>query len=83
MNPNDRFYSPNDIMRVLSVSRAEANRIMHEFEQAGKLFRHGRLLRIRVSDVGKWVKEQITRNNERVMRERQKIMEMALKARGQ
>lgn len=76
MKTPERYYSPNDVMEILSVSRAEANRIMHEFEEMGKLFRRGRLLRVKASDFDRWVNEQIERNNERVRKERKKLFKM-------
>lgn len=76
-----RFYSPNDIMSVLSVSRTEAHRIMHEFEQRGQLFRHGKLLRIKVTDFELWVEEVTNRNTARVRNQNAKIIAMAEKER--
>lgn len=77
MRPGDRLLSPSDVMQIMSVSRAEANRIMHEFEQAGKLFRRGRLLRVLESDFNRWVGDNIKHNSDRVMQERQKIIRIA------
>jgi len=54
----DRYYGPNDIMEIMSVSRATANRIMHMFEQRGELFHRGRLLRVSSKAFDRWVKEE-------------------------
>lgn len=76
-----KLYSPNDIMTVLSVSRSEAHRIMHEFEQRGQLFRHGKLLRVKVQDFDEWVEEVTMRNTARVKSQNAKIIAMAESAR--
>lgn len=71
-----KFYSPSDIMAVLSVSRTEANRIMHEFENRGQLFRKGRLLRVRVSDFDAWTEEVTRHNNSLVKKQRDRLLKI-------
>lgn len=51
------YYSPSDIMALLSVSRSKALEIMHMFERHGKLHRFGpKTLRVSVADFDKWLK---------------------------
>lgn len=53
-----QYYSPKDIMEVLSVSKTEALRIMHMFEMRGQMSRFGeRILRVKVKDFEAWENE--------------------------
>lgn len=56
MVKRERYLATKDVMTVLGISRTSAIKIMHEFENQKKLFRHGRLLRIRESDFAEWLK---------------------------
>lgn len=51
-----QYYSTKDVMTMLNVSKTAALQIMHMFEQQGKLFRRGRLLRIKENDFAEWIK---------------------------
>ena len=57
MVQRERYLSTKDLMDVLNVSKQTALRIMHEFEGKKKLFRKGKLLRIRESDFQEWVRQ--------------------------
>lgn len=51
------YYSPSDIMTILSVSRTKALEIMHSFERHGKLMKFGpKTLRVSVIEFDKWLK---------------------------
>lgn len=55
----DRYYSPKDIMSILSISKTEALRIVHMFETRGKMYRFGeKVLRVRVKDFEEWTRQQ-------------------------
>lgn len=50
------YYSPSDIMTILSVSRTKALEIMHSFEKHGKMIKFGpKTLRVEVKEFNKWV----------------------------
>ena len=50
------YYSPSDIMAILSVSRTKALEIMHSFEKHGKLYRFGpKTLRVKQTEFQKWL----------------------------
>lgn len=53
-----RYYSTNDIMEILGISKSKANAIMHMFEYQGKLLREGKLMRVEVSVFEKWLEEK-------------------------
>ena len=57
-----QYYSPKDIMEILSVSKAEALRIMHTFEQRGQMFRFGdKTIRVKIKDFTAWERECVVR----------------------
>lgn len=58
-----RYYSTNDIMEILGISKAKANAIMHMFEYQGKLLREGKLMRVEVSVFEKWLEEKVTNSS--------------------
>ena len=50
------YYSPNDLMQILNISRTKALEIFHEFERHGKLMKFGpKTLRIESKEFGKWL----------------------------
>ena len=50
------YYSPSDIMTILSVSRTKALEIMHSFEKHGKLYKFGpKTLRVKQTEFQKWL----------------------------
>ena len=52
----ERYYSPKDIMAILSVSKTQALKIMHGFEQRGQMYRLGdKLLRVKATDFDAWM----------------------------
>ena len=56
------YYSPSDIMALLSVSRTKALQICHEFERHGKLMKFGpKTLRVEVKEFNRWVDAQKAR----------------------
>lgn len=56
------YYSPSDIMAILSVSRTKALEIMHSFEKHGKLMKFGpKTLRVEVKEFNRWVDTQKAR----------------------
>lgn len=57
MEIEKQYYSTRDIETILSVSRTTANQIMHEFEQAGQLFRRGTTLRVEIAVFDEWLRQ--------------------------
>lgn len=56
------YYSPSDIMTILSVSRTKALEIMHSFEKHGKLMKFGpKTLRVEIKEFNRWVDAQKAR----------------------
>lgn len=56
------YYSPSDIMTILSVSRTKALEIMHSFEKRGKLMKFGpKTLRVEIKEFNRWVDAQKAR----------------------
>ena len=56
------YYSPSDIMTILSVSRTKALEIMHSFERHGKLIKFGpKTLRVEIKEFNRWVDAQKVR----------------------
>lgn len=53
-----RFYSTQDVMEILGISKSKANQLMHMFEFRGQLFRDGRVMRVRIKDFEQWLKER-------------------------
>ena len=64
MEVEKRYYSTKDVQTILSVSRTTANQIMHEFERAGQLFRHGTTIRVEINVFDEW-RRQHTATQER------------------
>lgn len=55
MSAARQYFSARDIQEMLSVSRAEANRILHMFEARGQMYTFGeRVLRVKVKDFEAW-----------------------------
>lgn len=52
------FYSARDIMLILGVGKNTAYEILHAFEVRGQLFRHGKVMRVRIDYFEKWLREQ-------------------------
>lgn len=46
-------------MEILGISKSKANAIMHMFEHQGKLLREGKLMRVEVSTLEKWLEEKV------------------------
>lgn len=53
-----RFYSTQDVMEILGISKSKANQLMHMFEFRGQLFRDGRVMRVKIKDFEQWLKER-------------------------
>lgn len=53
-----RFYSTQDVMEILGISKSKANQLMHMFEFRRQLFRDGRVMRVRIKDFEQWLKER-------------------------
>lgn len=55
--PAPRYYSTKDVQTILNCSRSYALQVMHMFEQRGKLFRKGRLMRVKIKDFDAWLEQ--------------------------
>ena len=53
-----KYYDAKDIMSILGVGKNTAYELMHMFEARGKLFRHGKTIRVRQDYFDKWLLEQ-------------------------
>lgn len=53
-----RFYSTQDVMEILGISKSKANQLMHMFEFRGQLFRDGRVMRVKIKDFEQWLEER-------------------------
>ena len=53
-----RFYSTQDLMVMLEISKTKALQLMHMFEQRGDLLRDGRLMRVETSVFEAWIKSR-------------------------
>lgn len=61
-----QYYSPRDIMDILSVSKTEALRIMHMFEMRGQMSRFGdKTIRVKIKDFDAWTKQCVVRGEQR------------------
>lgn len=61
-----QYYGPRDIMEMLGVSKTEALRIMHMFEQRGQMSKFGdRVLRVKVKDFAAWEQECVVKGERR------------------
>lgn len=58
--PKRRYYSTQDIMEILGISKSKANAIMHMFEYQGKLFRNGKLMRVEIGTFESWLEESLS-----------------------
>lgn len=57
MEVEKQYYSTKEVQTILGVSRTTANQIMHEFERAGHLFRHGTTLRVEIKAFKEWLRQ--------------------------
>lgn len=63
MEVEKQYYSTKDIQTILAVSRTTANQIMHEFEDAGQLFRRGTTLRVEIAVFDEWRRQHTAAPN--------------------
>lgn len=50
-----KLIGSKEIVKQLSCSRSKANEILHRFESVGKLYKDGKFLRIKQSDLNDWL----------------------------
>ena len=55
MMERQQYYGAKDIQAVLGVGKTKASEILHELEHQGKLYRVGRLLRVKATDFNDWM----------------------------
>lgn len=57
MEVKRRYYGAKDIQTILGVGRNTAVNILHMFEQQGKMFRCGGVMRVKICDFEDWLKK--------------------------
>lgn len=50
-----QYYGAKDIQAMLGIGKTKANEILHELEHKNKLYRVGRLLRVKATDFNDWM----------------------------
>lgn len=58
--PKKRYYSTAEVGEILGISQSKSNQIMHYFEKRGKLFRDGRIMRVKIEDFEEYLEERTT-----------------------
>ena len=58
MRARETYLGTRDLVDILGVGRTRATEIMHMFEDRGQLFRTGKLLKVKASDLDKWMKSE-------------------------
>lgn len=57
MDVKRRYYGAKEIQMILGVGRNTAVNILHMFDEQGKMFRYGRVMKVKICDFEVWLRE--------------------------
>lgn len=53
----ERYISAREIQERLGVGKTKSHEILHSFAARGRLFKYGRILRVKESDFDEWLRQ--------------------------